>query len=90
MMTRGKHGFRQPKTPFNLHAISLSLVPSSYRSALADPNWREAMTEEYSALIANNTWELVRRPSGANIVTGKWVYRHKYRADGSLERYKAR
>jgi hypothetical protein len=43
------------------------------------------MTEEYSALIANNTWELVPRPSGANIVTDKWVYRHKYHADGSLE-----
>jgi histone deacetylase 1/2 len=48
------------------------------------------MTEEYSALLANNTWELVPRPSGSNIVTGKWVYRHKLRSDGSLERYKAR
>ena len=30
------------------------------------------------------------RPAGANIVTRKWIFKHKFRADGSLERYKAR
>jgi hypothetical protein len=48
------------------------------------------MPEEFSALLANNTWDLVPCPHGANIVTGKWVYHHKFRPDGSLERYKAR
>jgi len=27
---------------------------------------------------------------GANIVIGKWIFKHKFQADGSLERYKAR
>jgi hypothetical protein len=40
-------------------------------------------------LNKTNTWELVPRPSGSNIVTGIWVYRHKLRSNGSLERYKA-
>ncbi|WVZ59772.1 hypothetical protein U9M48_009871 [Paspalum notatum var. saurae] len=48
------------------------------------------MEHEYSALLANNTWDLIPRPSGSNIVTGKWVFKHKFKADGSLERYKAR
>jgi hypothetical protein len=48
------------------------------------------MEEEFSALMSNNTWDLVPRPPGANIVTGKWIFRHKYHADGSLDRYKAR
>jgi hypothetical protein len=48
------------------------------------------MEEEYAALLANQTWDLVPRPPGSNIVTGKWIWTHKRRADGSLERYKAR
>nr|CAB3499537.1 unnamed protein product [Digitaria exilis] len=68
----------------------ISPIPSSVRDALADPNWRRAMEEEYAALLANQTWDLVPRPSGGNVVTSKWIWTHKRRADGSLERYKAR
>jgi hypothetical protein len=48
------------------------------------------MQDEYKALMSNRTWELVPRPPGANIVTGKWLFRHKFKADGTLDRYKAR
>ncbi|XP_073360437.1 uncharacterized protein [Aegilops tauschii subsp. strangulata] len=48
------------------------------------------MQEEFDALRRNRTWHLVPRPPRANIITAKWVFRHKTRADGSLERYKAR
>jgi hypothetical protein len=33
---------------------------------------------------------LVPRPQGSNVVTGKWVFTHKLRADGTLDHYKAR
>ncbi|GJX03056.1 ribonuclease H-like domain-containing protein [Tanacetum coccineum] len=46
--------------------------------------------DEYNALIKNNTWILVPRPSDANIVRSLWLFRHKYNADGTLNRYKAR
>ena len=45
------------------------------------------MQEEFDALQRNRTWQLV--PLRANIISGKWVFRHKTRPDGSLERYKA-
>jgi len=32
----------------------------------------------------------VPRPPRANVVTGKWIFKHKFQSDGSLERYKAR
>jgi len=68
----------------------ISLVPSSIRDALADPYWRRAMEEEYAAHLANQTWDLVPCPSGCNVVTSKWIWTHKRRADGTLDRYKAR
>jgi hypothetical protein len=33
---------------------------------------------------------LVPRPPGSNVVTGKWIWTHKRRTDGTLERYKDR
>jgi hypothetical protein len=90
MVTRGKVGVHRPATCFNLHAAPLSPIPSTYRAALANPHWRAAMEDEFAALLANNTWDLVPRPPGANVVTGKWIFRHKFQADGSLDRYKAR
>jgi hypothetical protein len=48
------------------------------------------MEEEYAALKSNGTWDLVPRPPGANVVTGKWIFMHKFNADGTLSRYKAR
>jgi hypothetical protein len=47
------------------------------------------MVEEYGALPSNNTWDLVDPPRNANIVIGKWIYRHKMKCGGSLERDKA-
>jgi histone deacetylase 1/2 len=71
------------------HVVA-SPIPSNYRSALADPNWRAAMADEFQALTDNGTWCLVPRPSGANVVTGKCIYKLKYKSDGSLSRHKAR
>jgi hypothetical protein len=93
MTTRAKRGFRLQADRLTLSATlasTLSPVPSSVRATLMDPNWRRAMEEEFAALIANNTWDLVPHPVGSNVVTDKWIFKHKFNFDGSLERYKAR
>jgi len=48
------------------------------------------MEEEINSLRSNNTWSLVKIPKNGKILDCKWVYRLKYKADGSIERYKAR
>ena len=91
MRTRAKSGFRQPVDRLNLHATpTISPIPNSYKSALLDPNWAAAMHDEYTALIQNKTWQLVPRPPGTNVVSGKWVFRQKIHAVGTLSCYKAR
>ncbi|MFS7996236.1 putative RNA-directed DNA polymerase [Helianthus anomalus] len=48
------------------------------------------MQTEFSALQENDTWELVPRPSDRPVTRCMWIFRHKFKSDGSLERYKAR
>jgi hypothetical protein len=61
----------------NLHAeVSISSLPKTYKTALLEPNWATAMQDEYIALIENNSWELVPRPSHTTIVSGKWIFRY--------------
>jgi histone deacetylase 1/2 len=90
MITRAKAGIFQPNPRYALAASSPTPIPTSVRTALKQPNWVAAMTEEFAALQRNQTWTLVDRPPGARVIAGKWVFTHKYGADGELSRYKAR
>nr|XP_015639159.1 uncharacterized protein LOC107281082 [Oryza sativa Japonica Group] len=92
MVTRSQSGSLRPvdRLTYTATQAAASPVPANYHSALADPNWRAAMADEYKELVDNGTWRLVSRPPRANIATGKWIFKHKFHSDGSLARYKAR
>jgi hypothetical protein len=53
------------------------------------PEWQQAMTREITTLINAHTWTTVPRPIGKNIVSSKWVFCIKRKADRSIEKYKA-
>ncbi|PNX84014.1 putative copia-type protein, partial [Trifolium pratense] len=73
-----------------VHTLSSCHVPSGIQEALTDPKWVQAIKEEMNALQKNNTWCLVSLPKGKKTVGCRWVFSVKHKADGSIERYKAR
>lgn len=70
--------------------ISEENEPSFYEEAACDIHWQQAMEVELKALIKNNTWDIVPFPFHKKPISYIWVYKIKYKANGSVERYKAR
>nr|GEV11752.1 hypothetical protein [Tanacetum cinerariifolium] len=64
--------------------------PHSYKQAMTDKGWVEAMNKELQALEKNNTWEQTTLPLVYKPITLKWVFKIKYYPDGSLDKFKAR
>ena len=64
--------------------------PKSVSDALTNQEWVDAMKAEIDSLHDNSVWELVQLPEGRKPVGSKWVYKVKMKADGSIERCKAR
>ena len=48
------------------------------------------MVEKYSSIMTNDVWEVVPRPQDKSIVGSRWIYKIKYDADDSIEKFKAR
>ncbi|CAN1266026.1 Retrovirus-related Pol polyprotein from transposon TNT 1-94 [Linum perenne] len=71
-------------------AITNETEPVHYKDAVGNSKWVEAMNSELNSLHTTNTWSLVSLPPNKKAIGCKWVYKIKYKADGSIERYKAR
>ena len=68
--------------------------PRSYQDALNRPDkdkWIEAINLEVASLQSKGTWvEVDTKQAIKKPITAKWVFKIKRKADGSIERYKAR
>nr|GEV25605.1 ribonuclease H-like domain-containing protein [Tanacetum cinerariifolium] len=90
MITRSQSGIVEPIDRLSLHTFSIFPIPKNPSHALKHPNWRNVMYDEYNVLVKNNTWLLVPSLAGVNMVHSMWLFKHKFHADGTLSRYKAR
>jgi hypothetical protein len=93
--TRLKHNIRQLKKrtddTITYYVVQSSISETtSHVAALKDPLWRQAMDDEFHALLKNNTWHLIPPRAGLNIINCKWVFKVKQKTDGSVDRYKVR
>lgn len=50
---------------------------------------RDTMATEIKAVEDNNTWTSTKLPPSKTSIGWKWVYKVKFRADSTVERYKA-
>ena len=64
--------------------------PKGIEEALKDQEWKEAADSEYQSLMENETWKLVKLPTGRKPVGCKWIFKTKRTSEGKVERYKAR
>jgi hypothetical protein len=55
-----------------------------------DPNRRQAMVEEITALHSNNTWDIVLLPPDKTTLGCRWVYIGKVGPDGKIDHFKVR
>lgn len=65
-------------------------IPSRVEEAWKDPKWVEAMNAEIEALQENETWDIVSKPFSKKLMGCRWVFTIKYKADGTIDRYKTR
>jgi hypothetical protein len=80
MQTRAKNNIHKPINKLNLSTMlstSFDLESTTSAQALKNPKWRQAMSEEFNALIRNGTWKLIPSASCQNVVGCKWIFRTK-------------
>ena len=70
-------------------SLDTNIEPENYRIAAQQEKWKRAMQEELEALKQNATWSILPLPPNKIAIGYKWVYKTKYNADGSVNRYKA-
>ncbi|GKE30594.1 retrovirus-related pol polyprotein from transposon TNT 1-94, partial [Tanacetum coccineum] len=79
------------QTLFGYYDAFLTTVePKTYKDALTQACWIEAMQEELNEFERLEVWELVPRPDKVMMITLKWIYKVKLEELGGILKNKAR
>jgi hypothetical protein len=68
-------------------------IPKAIVKTFASPDvddWKEAVHNEMESILSKGTWELIDRPYGCKPLGCKWVFKKKFRLDGTIDKYKER
>ena len=69
--------------------LNTSVIPKIVSETLSKKGWNDAIKEDECNRKEKHMGDCYK-PKEKNIVDCKWIFTLKYKADGSLERYKAR
>nr|GEX13791.1 Pol polyprotein [Tanacetum cinerariifolium] len=90
---RGKRARTEKSFGPDFVSFMVENEPVSYREAvtsLEGHQWKEAIKSKIDSILQNHTWELVDLPPGYKPLGYKWIFKKKMKADGTIEKYKAR
>jgi hypothetical protein len=66
------------------------LEPKNFNEANTDDHCVKAMNEELDQIEKNNTWEMVQRPEGKNVIGSKWIFKNNMNEKGQVVKNKER
>lgn len=69
---------------------ALPIAPKSHKAAIENPTWYKTMETKDLALKVKKTWHLVPLDPSRKVISNKWVFRVKTKADDTLDKLKAR
>ena len=62
--------------------------PSSFKEAVRQPVWVDAMMEEYKSIVNKSVWEVVLRLADKLVVGSRWIFKVNHVANGNIDKYK--
>jgi hypothetical protein len=85
--------YSSPEFRFSFMLTTINDEPKSFSEAVdlvEGKLSKDAMVEEMESLYKNETWDLVKLPSGRNHVGSKWVFTKKMNDVGQVKKFKSR
>ena len=67
--------------------------PKTFTEAMSSQDvsfWKKTIQDEMDSIVGNNTWELSDLSTGCKPLGCKWIFKRKMKADGSIDKFKAR
>ena len=67
--------------------------PTTFQDAVGGPDqahWRKAICAELKSMRLRGVFRAAKLPNGQRAIGTEWVFKIKRKADGSIEKYKAR
>jgi hypothetical protein len=88
--SRGKRKQRPNMVNFALMAnVQEIYEPQLFEEVKGRPEWEKTMVVEHESLMKKQTWDLTALPLGKKPIGCKWVYKVKYKANGTFDKNKA-
>ena len=75
------------------YCYSIEDDPKTFQEAMESRDvifWKEAIDDEMSSILENNTWVLADLPPGSKPLGCKWIFNKKMNVNETIDKYKAR